>query len=91
MKYLVLGSKGQLAKEFIHNLNKLNLPFEAYDLDKLDISDYQQLNYYISKIKPDIVLNCASFNDTVASEENPTILLTFQFLIRPILNFQYTN
>lgn len=72
MKYLVLGSNGQLAKEFILNLNKLNLPFEAYDLDKLDISDYQQLNYYISKIKPDIVLNCASFNDTVASEENPT-------------------
>lgn len=72
MKYLVLGSKGQLAKEFILNLSILNIPFEAFDIDELNISDYQKLNYYISKIKPDIVLNCASFNDTLASEENPT-------------------
>lgn len=63
MKYLITGHKGQLGREFMEILGK-NTDDEVYgfDIDKLDISNPEDVNSIVSSIKPDIILNCSAYN-----------------------------
>ncbi|MEF3279916.1 MAG: dTDP-4-dehydrorhamnose reductase [Elusimicrobiota bacterium] len=61
MKYLITGANGQLAKEFLKILNSADV--YAFDKSKLDISNEQDLKQAIDFVKPDIVLNCAAYNN----------------------------
>lgn len=61
-KILVTGANGQLGSEFRH-LSSLenNYQWIFTDREKLDLTDLENLNYEISQIKPDILINCAAY------------------------------
>lgn len=65
MKYLILGSNGQLAKEFI---KKIDDDIFAYGKDKLDITNEKLLKEAIDSIKPDFIINCAAYNNVDGAE-----------------------
>lgn len=65
MRYLITGSKGQLASEFLKNLNT---DVYAYDIDRLDITDEKALKESIDYVKPDILINCAAYNNVDKAE-----------------------
>jgi len=67
MKYIVLGSKGQLGIEFL-SLLKDEEVFE-YDLHNIDITKEKELKEVIEKHKPDVILNCAAYNQVDLSEK----------------------
>ncbi len=67
MKYLILGSKGQLAKEF---LKKISDKIFAYDIDTLDIADENLLKRVIDFVKPDFIINCAAYNNVDKAEKD---------------------
>ncbi len=63
MKVLVVGSNGFLGKHvksLIDSEEKYNV-FEITGKDQVDLTRYEFLSDYLSKIKPNIIINCAAF------------------------------
>ncbi|MCL5991073.1 MAG: dTDP-4-dehydrorhamnose reductase [Bacteroidetes bacterium] len=71
MKYLIIGHKGQLGKEFVKRLSLLNFDFTAVDIDKLDITKRDDVIKFFRNIKPDVTINCAAYNLVDDAEKNP--------------------
>jgi dTDP-4-dehydrorhamnose reductase len=72
LKFLITGTKGQLAKEFVKELTNRGLEFTALTKEELDISDTNKVFKVIKEVKPDIVINCAAYNLVDKAESSPT-------------------
>jgi len=63
MKVLIVGSNGFLGSHVKSILNN-EYDYEILEItgkDKLDITKYDDLDKYLSKSRPDVVINCAAF------------------------------
>ena len=69
MKFLVAGSMGQLAREFIRVLAAANHEVIAPSEERLDISDPHSIHEAISENKPEVIVNCAAYNLVDKAEE----------------------
>ena len=72
MKYLIIGKNGQLGKEFIKTLDRRKKDFAALGHLECDISNLNQVLEISKSIKPDIVINCAAYNQVDKAEEDYT-------------------
>lgn len=79
MRFLITGSKGQLAREFLRILqnnglwpiaSRLSPEITAFDKRGLDISDLNTVLGAFSYNKPDVVLNCAAYNFVDKAEDD---------------------
>jgi len=70
-KFLITGGNGQLAQEFIRSFDRQGFHYFAPSEDQLDITDVEQVKAVIGKYNPDIILNCAAYNDVDSAEEFP--------------------
>jgi dTDP-4-dehydrorhamnose reductase len=70
MKILITGANGQLAVEFQMMLKNYNHTVAAYGRERLDISDPDAVTETLSRYRPDVVLNCASYNFVDKAEED---------------------
>ena len=71
MKILVTGANGQLGSELkVLSLiyNKFNWVFT--DINELDLTDFKNLNNNLSKISPNIIINCAAYTNVDKAESN---------------------
>ncbi|MCX7736456.1 MAG: dTDP-4-dehydrorhamnose reductase [Candidatus Kapabacteria bacterium] len=71
MKYLVLGSKGQLGKEFVKYFTKVEAEYKAFDIDEIDISNRDMVFQLCQSFKPNVIINCAAYNLVDNAETNP--------------------
>ena len=69
MKILITGKKSKIAKEFINRLK--NNKLVAYDKEDLDITKLTNIKEVIIKERPNLIINCASFNNLAKAERNP--------------------
>ena len=74
-KILITGGKGQLGQTLYLNLRGLykitnTSRTDFLDCMKLDISDTSQVKDVLSRCVPDIIINCASYNNVDKSEDN---------------------
>ena len=70
MKVLVTGGEGQLGfelKKISLTKNKLNWLFT--DRHSFDISILDNINTYLNKCNPDIIINCAAFTSVNSAED----------------------
>ncbi|WP_456400356.1 dTDP-4-dehydrorhamnose reductase [Persephonella sp.] len=67
-KYLILGKKGQLGKEFVKTLDTKKNDFVALGHEECDISDLNRVLEIFENVKPDIVINCAAYNQVDNAE-----------------------
>lgn len=67
-KFLVTGANGQLAREFIATFKKSKINFRAFDKAALNIAQASYVDEIIGEFKPDIVLNCAAYNNVNKAE-----------------------
>ena len=75
---LITGSNGQLGNELRSaSKNYYGYDFVFTDIDTLDISSADKTASYISKIKPDWIINCAAYNfvDKAESESDKALLI----------------
>ncbi len=72
MKYLITGSSGQLAKAFIKKLTDLNFDFIAPSEQDLDITNKEKIYDVFSQYKPNIVINCAAYNNVEYAQQDNT-------------------
>ena len=70
MKFLITGSNGQLAREFIRVLGAAGHEVIAPSEEKLDISDPNSIHEAISENKPEVIINCAAYNLVDKAEED---------------------
>ena len=69
-KYLIFGKNGQLGKEFVKTFEKKKKEFYALGHKECDISDLSSVLEVFKGIKPDVVINCAAYNQVDKAEED---------------------
>ena len=62
MKALIIGANGQLGSTFVRVLGK------SYEVvgtvrDELDIANDLSVRTVVSEVRPDLILNCAAYNE----------------------------
>lgn len=70
MKYLITGSSGQLGSAFSHFLSGSGRTFHALNRNELDISDSMQLLRAVKALKPEVIINTASWTNVEQAESN---------------------
>lgn len=69
-KFLIIGSSGQLATEFKTYFAENEISYSAPEEKDLDITNEEQLEAVIIQEKPEVILNCASYNQVDKAEED---------------------
>lgn len=80
MKILVTGANGQLGSELrVLSLSNFNFIWIFTDINEFDLTDIKNIDYKISKINPDIIINCAAYTnvDKAEFEENLATVINF--------------
>lgn len=70
MKYLITGANGQLGKEWVRFLSGIDAEVVATTSNQLDIVDGDRVSDLISKIVPDVVVNCAAYTKVDQAESD---------------------
>ncbi|EJU23500.1 dTDP-4-dehydrorhamnose reductase [Peptoanaerobacter stomatis] len=70
MKYLITGANGQLGRALQKEINKSDNEIYLYDVDTMDITDYEQVKNIILDIIPDVIFNCAAHTNVDKCEED---------------------
>lgn len=71
MKILIIGSKGMLGQYVTQVLKDYDLV--CWDKDQLDITNQNQVNTKIVQLVPDIIINCAAYNNVDKAESQPDL------------------
>ena len=72
-KILVLGSNGQLGADFVNAFKTRGINYVAPAEKDSDITDFDKINVLISEISPDIIINCAAYNEVDTAEDNSAV------------------
>ncbi len=72
MKYIITGSSGQLAKAFIKKFTESNIDFIAPSEQELDITNKEKISSIFSQYHPDVVINCAAYNNVETAQQDNT-------------------
>jgi len=78
-KFLILGSKGQLAAEFQSYFTQRNISFNAPPEFEANITDDHQIEELITEFKPHILINCAAYNAVDHAEDNPDLAYSINY------------
>ena len=82
MKVLVTGARGQLAGAIIEAY-KDSAQVLAYSHDTLDIADFDAVMSRLEADRPDVIINCAAYNNVdLAEDEADKALTTNAFAVR---------
>lgn len=71
-RILIAGASGQLAKAFIKKFNELNIDFLAPTEQEFDITEKTKVENIFSQYNPDVIINCAAYNNVEAAEQDNT-------------------
>ena len=77
MKILVTGGNGQLGCEINQLSSNYNYDWLFTDTDIFDISDLMNINVFLDKCNPDVIINCAAYTAVDNAEvdfENANII-----------------
>lgn len=70
MRFLITGSSGQLATEFIRRFRADGTDLVAPPEDELDITNSVAVDRCFEDCRPDVVLNCAAYNNVDGAESD---------------------
>jgi dTDP-4-dehydrorhamnose reductase len=70
MSWLILGGSGQLGLTLQETLRHHNISYDSPTRDDLDLRSQLNLEEYITKMNPAIIVNCAAWTNVNAAESN---------------------
>jgi len=85
MKILITGFKGQLGSQIMHmitsgvsEIGEISSQYESaevvgVDVEDLDITNLNQVQNFVCKLKPDLIINAAAYTNVDACESNEDI------------------
>ena len=68
MRYLIVGSRGQLARTFIKTFEERGIEYHAPEESRLDITKSADINQAVGDYRPDVIINCAAYNQVDQAE-----------------------
>ena len=68
MKFLIIGSKGQLGSELVRECKRNDFSFLALDLPEFNITDTSQVKKTLADFKPSIVINASAYTNVDKAE-----------------------
>ena len=74
MKTLVIGAKGMLGQELAKVFSDEELTL--WDREDIDITDKEMVDKKITKLKPELILNAAAYNDVDSAEKNRDLAMS---------------
>ncbi|MCX7973096.1 MAG: dTDP-4-dehydrorhamnose reductase [Candidatus Aminicenantes bacterium] len=80
MKILVTGARGLLGTDLVPLLQADGHEVLATDIDELDITETDQVVAFISREKPEVVINCAAYTQVDKAEEEQDKALAVNWL-----------
>ena len=91
MKVLVTGARGQLAGAIIEAYRD-TAQVLAYSRAELDIADFDAVMARVQAERPDVIFNCAAYNDVDRAEDDAAAALTVNaFAVRILARAAETN
>ncbi len=69
IKILIFGAQGMLGSDMAKAFSDYK-PI-LFDKDNLDLTDFSRLKEKITRIKPNLIINCAGYTDVEKAEEQP--------------------
>jgi dTDP-4-dehydrorhamnose reductase len=69
MRIAVVGSRGQLGAAIVHECRGRHEAI-AFDRDALDVTDDKAVADAMAKARPDVIVNCAAYNDVDGAEDH---------------------
>jgi dTDP-4-dehydrorhamnose reductase len=70
MKALIIGKNGQLGREFTRQSAAKNLDYAALGHSELPIENLDAVMKKIREIRPDLIINCAAYNQVDLAEKD---------------------
>ena len=70
IKILITGADGQLGQAFTRELEGKGINHLSLGKDKLDITDFKEVDKVVKEYGPDFLINCAAYNDVDRTEED---------------------
>lgn len=86
MKYLIIGSGGQLGRAFIQKLGKNAV---GMDLPGIDVTSVESVNTAVDIVQPEWIINCSAISDVDLCEREPD--LAYEVHYRGIVNLAETG
>lgn len=71
MKFLIAGASGQLAKAFIARFKRCGVTYAAPSESMFDITDATAVDTVLNRTTPDVLVNCAAYNNVDGAEIDP--------------------
>ena len=68
MRVLVTGARGRLGSEVVREFSA-NCDVHPLDRRALDLTDYRAVQQRVEEIHPDVIINCAAFNDVDGAQD----------------------
>ncbi len=68
MKILAMGAKGQLGWELLKQGPKIGFEMLPGDLPELDITNFDQMNVFLERCKPSLLINAAAYTNVDQAE-----------------------
>ncbi|MEZ0323911.1 MAG: dTDP-4-dehydrorhamnose reductase [Hydrogenothermaceae bacterium] len=68
MKFLILGSKGQLGNEFVKTFEKEKRDYLALSRQQLDVTNLDEVYKLVKDYKPNVIINCTAYNQVDRAE-----------------------
>lgn len=69
MRVLVTGAAGQLGSAIVARFSRI-ADVEAFTRQRLDISNAAAVQRIVGELRPDVIVNCAAYNDVDGAEDN---------------------
>lgn len=73
LKYMVTGVNGQLGYDVVLKLKEININVVAPRRDEFDLTNREQIQRYILKEKPDIIIHCAAYTAVDKAEDEKDV------------------
>jgi dTDP-4-dehydrorhamnose reductase len=74
MRVLVTGARGLLGAAIVREFER-DAEVHAFERARLDVADERAVRAAADAVRPDVIINCAAFNDVDRAEEEPTAAL----------------
>ena len=74
MRILIIGSQGMLGQEFVRQLEGKHEVF-GWGRAELDITNEQEVIQKIGQLKPQVVVNCAAYNNVDKAEDESEVAM----------------
>lgn len=69
LKFMVTGANGQLGYDVVLKLKEINIDVVAPGRDEFDLTNREQIQRYILKEKPEVIIHCAAYTAVDKAED----------------------